>query len=253
MKRIAILIFCLMSYSVAGVFELTPEDKKFLEIFHSYIELSAGGYYSVMDYKTKSKTNYYHDLEKDEMVYDKDLYYDIYSFEGGGPQLDSKLGFGFFRKIVFYLNIGCYWSFGEHRYKVYSNDDEEFSETAVRFSPYWGVGFKWYPGFSEQNPFNGSFFGTTIKGVFLDSYAKSWRKYGMRYWAEETVLELELGKLWKVSERYYMGFSIKVAGGFAGQTDSVDGFSVNANREQDDDEITLNSKRIGASFTFVRM
>ena len=54
MKRVAVLILCLVAYSVAGVFELSPADKKFLQLFHSYVELSVGGVSSVTDYKTKS-------------------------------------------------------------------------------------------------------------------------------------------------------------------------------------------------------
>ena len=252
MKRIVVLFFCLMAYSAAGAFELSPADKKFLQLFHSYIELSVGGIFSVVDYKTKSKTNYYHDSERDEMVYDKDLYYDIYSFEGGGPRLDSKVGFTIVRTVALFLNIGCYWSIGEHRYKEYSHDEEEFSENNVRFRPYWGIGIKWYPSINEQNPFNGIFIGATVKGVFLNGNTKSWQKYGMHYTNEISVLEFELGKLWKVSELYYVGFAIKVAGGYAGNTKPVDGFRVDANREQDDDDITLNSKHIGAAITLVR-
>ena len=74
----------------------------------------------------------------------------------------------------------------------------------------------------------------------------------MHYTNEISVLEFELGKLWKISELYYVGFAIKVAGGFGGETEKVDGFRVDANREQDDDDITLNSKHIGAAITLVR-
>ena len=107
MKRVAVLIFCLVAYSVAGWFELSPLDRKIIQNTRFYFELSVGGIFSVVDYKTKSKTNYYHDSERDEMVYDKDLYYDIYSFEGGGPRLDSKVGFTIVRTVALFLNIGC--------------------------------------------------------------------------------------------------------------------------------------------------
>ena len=249
MKRVAVLIFCLVAYSVAGLFEVSPQDRKFLQILHPYFELSVGGMYSVMDYKTKSKTNYYHDLERDEMVYDKNLYYDIYSFEGGGPLLDSKIGIGFARRVALYLSFGCFWSAGEHRYKIYSRDSEEFSESDIRFRAYWGFGLKWYPIINEQNPFNGIFIGATLKGGPLFGNKKAWNKYGMNYGDSETFVEFDVGKLWKVSERFWVGFSIKVAGGFAGGTDEVDGFRVDANREQNDDDITLNGKHIGAAVT----
>ena len=49
-----------------------------------------------------------------------------------------------------------------------------------------------------------------------------------------------------------MGGTVKVAGGFGGETEKVDGFRVDKNREQKDDDITLNSKHIGAVITFVR-
>lgn len=252
MKRTAVLIFCLVAYSVAGVFELSPADKKFLQLFHSYVELSVGGVSSVTDYKTKSTTNYYHDLERDEMVYDEDLYYNIYSFEGYGPHLDSKIGVIFFRRVALYLTFGCFWSSGEHRYKLYSRDKEEFSEDDVRFRPYWGFGIKWYPIADEQNAFNGIFIGTTLKGVFLNDNEEAWEKYGMFYENGETMLELEIGKVWKLSEHYSVGFSVKAAGGFAGNTESIDGFRVDKHPEQDEDDITLNSKHIGAAVTFVR-
>ena len=252
MKRIVVLAFCLVAYSVAGWFELSPLDRKIIQNTRFYFELSAGGMYSVSDYKTKSKTNYYHDLERDEMVYDKDLYYDIYSFEGGGPLLDSKVGFLLFKRVALFLNLGCFWSIGEYRYKVYSHDEDEFFEDDVRFRSYWGLGIKWYPSINEQNPFNGIFIGAMVKGVFLNGNTKSWQKYGMHYTNEISVFEFELGKLWKISERYYVGFCIKLAGGSAGDTKSVDGFRVDANREQDDDDISLNSKHIGAVITLVR-
>ena len=73
MKRIVVLVFCFVAYSMAGMFELSPLDRKFIQNTRLYFELSAGGLYSVSDYKTKSTTNYYHDLERDEMVYDKAL------------------------------------------------------------------------------------------------------------------------------------------------------------------------------------
>lgn len=252
MKRVAVLILCLVAYSVAGAFELSPTDRKVLQMLYSYVELSVGGVSSVTHYKTKSKTNYYHDLERDEMVYDEDLYYDIYSYEGFGPLFESKVGFSVVRKVVFFLSFGCFWSAGEYRYKISSRDKEEFSEDDARVRPFWGIGVKWYPGISEQNPFSGIFIGANLKGVFLSGNQKAWEKYGMYYWDSETILELEIGKLWKVSERYFLGFSIKVAGGFAGGTDPVDEFRVDAHREQNDDDITLNSKHIGAAVTFVR-
>ena len=161
MKRVAVLIFCLVAASLASA------PLEFGDVF--YYELSAGAIYSVSDYKTKSKTNYYHDLERDEMVYDKDLYYNIYSYEGLGPQLDSKIGVHLFKRIALFLNFGCFWSSGEHRYKLYSRDKEEYSEEEVRFRPYWGFGIKWFPVVDERNPFDGIFIGTTIKGVFLFS------------------------------------------------------------------------------------
>ena len=85
MKRVAVLIFCLVAYTMASVYDAAPYVKKrhrARDVVYPYMEVSAGGMYSVSDYKTKSKTNYYHDLKRDEMVYDKDLYYNIYSFEG---------------------------------------------------------------------------------------------------------------------------------------------------------------------------
>ena len=74
----------------------------------------------------------------------------------------------------------------------------------------------------------------------------------MYYEGGEGLIEFEIGKIWKISEHYSLGFSVKVAGGFGGETEKVNGFRVDANREQDDDDITLNSKHIGAAITLVR-
>ncbi len=244
MKRVAILIFCLEAASFASA------HLEFGDII--YYELSAGAIYSVSDYKTKSKTNYYHDLEKDEMVYDKDLYYNIYSYKGFGPQLDSKIGVHFFKRVALFLSFGCFWISGEHRYKLYSRDKEEFSEEEVRFRPYWGFGLKWFPIVDDKNPFNGIFIGTTLRGVFLSGNEEAWEKYGMFYENGETILEVDVGKVWKVSEHYSVGFSVKVAGGFAGNTEKVEGFRVDRHLEQDEDDITLNGKHIGAAITLIR-
>ena len=244
MKRVAVLIFCLVAASLASA------PLEFGDVF--YYELSAGAIYSVSDYKTKSKTNYYHDLERDEMVYDKDLYYNIYSYEGLGPQLDSKIGVHLFKRIALFLNFGCFWSSGEHRYKLYSRDKEEYSEEEVRFRPYWGFGIKWFSVVDERNPFDGIFIGTTIKGVFLNGNEKAWEKYGIFYENGETVLEVDLGKVWKISEHHSVGFSVKLGGGFAGNTEQVDGFRVDRHLEQKDDDITLNGKHIGAAVTLIR-
>ena len=252
MKRIVVLVFCFVAYSMAGMFELSPLDRKFIQNTRLYFELSAGGLYSVSDYKTKSTTNYYHDLERDEMVYDKDLYYDIYSFEGGGPLLESKVGFLFFKRVALYLDLGFFWSAGEYRYKIYSRDKEEFSENDVRARFLGGIGIKWYPVVSEQSPFNGFFLGTSFKFVTLIGNEKAWKKYGMYYEGGEGLIEFEIGKIWKISEHYSLGFTIKAAGGFGGRTESVDGFRVDANREQKADDIMLNSKHIGAFITFAR-
>ena len=251
MKRVAVLIFCLVAYSVAGWFELSPLDRKIIQNTRFYFELSAGGMYSVSDYKTKSKTNYYHDLERDEMVYDKDLYYDIYSFSGFDPQLESKVGFLFFRRVALFLDLGCFWSVGEHRYKI-SSRDKEFSENDVRARFFGGIGVKWYPVVSEQSPFNGFFLGTSFKGVTLIGNEKAWKKYGMYYEGGEGLIEFEIGKVWNISDSYSLGFSVKVAGGFGGETEKVNGFRVDKNMEQKDDDITLNSKHIGAFITFAR-
>ena len=245
MKRIVFLIFSLVVASMAKA------PLQFSDVI--YYEVSAGAIYTVTDYKTKSKTNYYHDLERDEMVYDKDLYYNLYSYEGFGPHLDSKIGVNFFRRVALYLNFGCFWSSGEHRYKLYSRDKEEYSEEDVRSRPYWGFGVKWFPIIDEQNPLNGIFVGATIKGVFLNGNEQAWEKYGIFYENGETVIELDAGKVWKISEHYSVGFSIKVAGGFAGSTESIDGFRVDKHPEQKEDDITLNSKHIGAAITLIKI
>ena len=255
MKRVVVLIVCLVACSMASVYDAAPYVKKrhrARDVVYPYMEVSAGGMYSVSDYKTKSKTNYYHDLKRDEMVYDKDLYYNIYSFEGYSPWLDTKAGIIIIRRIALYLSFGCFWSVGEYRYKLYSRDKEEFSEDDARLRQYWGFGIKYYPVIDEQSPFYDAFVGSSIRGVFLNDNEKAWEKYGMYYEDGETIFELEIGKLWKISEYYSVGLSIKAVGGFGGSTENIGGFHVDKHPVQNNDDVTLNSKHIGAAITIVR-
>ena len=115
--RMVLLVACLACAALA------LDDSGF-----AYFEVSLGGHYASYSIKTESFTHWYHDTERDEMVYDEDLTYDIFSFEGGGPMLGVQAGFSPGERFVFLLDFGLFVSIGDFRYKLYSRDKDEYAE-----------------------------------------------------------------------------------------------------------------------------
>lgn len=254
--RVAFLILCLVVYSIGAVSDSTQQTKRkrsrARNIVYPYFELTLGGMYSTSEYKTKSEKNFYHDLERGEMVYDKELYYDLYSFDGGGPSIDFRAGVLFVKRFAIFLDFGCFWSIGDYRYKYYSLDKEEFVEKAARTRIQYGFGFRVYPFANELSKMYGTFIGTTIKGVELLNDEDAWEKYGMTYVGSESGLQFEMGKVWKLSEHYFIGAALNFMFCWSEyQKEDKDVFRIGEKPRREDD-ITLNSLHFGLAVTIVR-
>lgn len=196
-RRILQIVACL-ACSVLAI----SDDSGFL-----YFETSLGGHYTKSDYETESSTHWYHDKARDEMIYDKDLTYDIYSFKGGGPILDVQAGFSPGERFIFLVDFGLAVSIGNSRYKLYSRDKEEYNRTEVMIRPIFGFGFKVYPFLTESSFLYGTFIGATLSFMWTDNL---WEDYGMAYSNHEVGGKLEVGKLWRVSEHYFVGFTLNM-------------------------------------------
>ena len=172
-----------------------------------YFDVSLGGHYTESNYETESSTHWYHDKDRDEMVYDEDLTYDIYSFEGGGPILNVQAGFSPGERFIFLVDLGLAVSIGDSRYKFYSRDKDEYDRTEVMVRPIFGFGFKVYPFLTESSFLYGTFVGATLSFMWTDNL---WEDYGMAYCDFEVGGKFEIGKLWKVSEYYFVGFTLNM-------------------------------------------
>lgn len=217
-----------------------------------YFEVSLGGHYTTSSYETESSTHWYYDKARDEMVYDKDLTYDIYSFEGGGPILDVQAGGSLGKRFVMLLDFGLAVSIGDSRYKLYSRDEEEYGRTEVMVRPFLGFGFKVYPFLTESSFLYGTFVGATLSFMWTDNL---WEDYGMAYNSFEVGGKFEAGKLWKVSEHYFVGFTLNMtmyasASGSNYEYGDED-FQIGKNPKRDPvDEI--NNLHLGISLTAAR-
>ena len=257
MIRLFFLIVCLVCSAMAGTYDSkqAPERRRHRasDFVYPYFEISAGAQYLNSDYKTESVSHWYHDTDRDEMVYDKDLYYDIYSFEGYGPLLEMKAGVLLFQRGVAFFELGLAWSVGDSRYKYYSRDKKEFKEDGTDIRPLWGFGLKAYPFVDEASLFYGLFLGASVSYMFVDN---SWDRYGMTYEDIEVGYKFEAGKLWKVSEHYFVGITLSTAiywnswSGSDGEYNN-DVFEVGCspNREPAD---AINTVQFGAALTAVR-
>ena len=255
--RSTLLIACLACVAMAGVYDATgaPERKRHRasDFVYPYFEISAGAQYLTSDYKTESVSHWYHDTDRDEMVYDRDLYYDIYTFEGYGPLLQTRAGVLLFQRGVVFLELGLAWSIGDSRYKYYSRDKEKFKEHGTDVRPFWGFGAKAYPFVDEASLFYGLFLGASVSFLYADN---SWEKYGMSYEDIEVGYKFEAGKLWKVSEHYFVGFSLNAAiywNSWAGSDDEYgyDVFEVGRAPDREPAD-AINTVQFGATITAVR-
>ena len=198
-----------------------------------YFEISLGGHYTSSDYETESSTHWYHDKARDEMVYDKNLTYDIYSFKGGGPELNVQVGSSLGKRFILLLDFGLAISIGSSNYKLYSRDEEEYDRTEVMIRPMFGLGFKVYPFQTESSFLYGAFVGATLSFMWTDNL---WEDYGMAYNNFEVGGKFETGKLWKVSEHYFVGFTLNMG---------IYASAVGSNQEYDDNKLKIgkNPKR----------
>lgn len=241
--RMVLLVACLASAALA-----LSDDSGF-----PYFGVSLGGHYASYSIKTESSTHWYHDKDRDEMVYDEDLTYDIFSFEGGGPMLDVQAGFSPGERFVFLLDFGLFVSIGGSNYKLYSRDKDEYAETEVMVRPLFGFGFKVFPFPSKNSALYGLFAGATLSFMWSDN---QWEKYGMDYCNFDVGGKFEIGKLWSISEYYLVGFTLTAgfhvtAAGPNNEEYGDDRFRIGENPKRDPvDEI--NNLHLGISLTAAR-
>ncbi|MBR3669488.1 MAG: hypothetical protein IKN70_05710 [Fibrobacter sp.] len=238
-----LLVACLASAALA-----LSDDSGF-----PYFGVSLGGHYASYSIKTESSTHWYHDKDRDEMVYDEDLTYDIFSFEGGGPMLDVQAGFSPGERFVFLLDFGLFVSIGGSNYKLYSRDKDEYAETEVMVRPLFGFGFKVFPFPSKNSALYGLFAGATLSFMWSDN---QWEKYGMDYCNFDVGGKFEIGKLWSVSEHNLVGFTLTTgihytAAGPNNEEGGDENFRIGENPKRDPvDE--LNNLHLGISLTAAR-
>ena len=121
MKRIAFLILCLLCVADASVYssEKAPPRKRHTlsDFFSPYFEISGGAMSSNSKNQTASVINYYHDREKDEMVYDEDLHYNIINFDGWTYTVGFRAVAYQFRFWGVFLDKDLFLAKGDYRYK----------------------------------------------------------------------------------------------------------------------------------------
>ena len=211
MIRVFFLIFCLVCTAMGfeNDSKSVPKRRRQASDFvYPYFEVSAGVQRAKSDYKTESYSHWYHDVDREEMIYDEDLYYDVYSFEGHGPFFNSRVGALVFRRLAVFFDIGFIRSAGNSSYKYYSRDKEEFKENGnvVRF--FWGGGVKVFPFVNVSSIFDGLFVGTALSFMDVDN---SWKEYEMTYTDYEFGLRIETGNLWKIYKHFFLGITLNAA------------------------------------------
>ena len=255
MIRVLFLLLCLTCYAIGGTYDFKPYTKKrhsASEFIYPYFELSIGVEHSSSEVKTESYTHWYHDNERDEMIYDEDLYYDIFTNEGVGPMLETKIGALLFQRGVLFLHLGLMRFKGTSHYKYYSLDKEEFKERGHTLQIHWGFGTKVYPLVKLVPILDGLFIGVSLAFIH-DDY--NWDDYGMSYQHDETGFKVEAGHLWNISQHYFVGVTVHAAN-YAINIDTsheytYDTFEMNKppEREPIDDSNTV---QFGIAITVVR-
>ncbi|MBR6378733.1 MAG: hypothetical protein IKS02_02040 [Fibrobacter sp.] len=247
MRLVLFLVLCLIwqVYAEPSSKGKRPR-KKYRSIsayIYPYFDLSLGGMTTNTSYKKKSEYNWYFDKEKDEMIYDKDLYYDIASFEGKGFDVDFKGGLVVFREflpvtLAAFLNFAVFQVDGSEKYKYYSRDKEERHRDEARSYTQALLGVMVYPVKSENSLFHGMFVSTAFGMSVKDN---KYHADGVAYSDEENIVKIELGNVWSMSEHYYMGLVGKIVLGFC-DNDDIDY----------KDDVFLNSKSLGLALKVVR-
>jgi len=181
-------------------------------IVRPFFDMDVGGTHNIYSAERETENGYYHDLEKDEMVHDKNLLCELMSFSGYGFNLLGKAGAILFRQIAPFVELGYYRIKGEYRLKDYSRDKKEKELEGSWTRATFGVGVQYTPYVNPENFLDGSFVGASfgwlgVVDEFRDDEVLSDYHYGL----ERVYVKLELGKLWEVYERLFIGVSIKDA------------------------------------------
>lgn len=254
MIRVLFLVVCLVCTAMGRAEDSRPVPKRRPHAFN-YVypncEISVGAQHAMSDYKTKSYSHWYHDADLDKMIYDENLYYDIYSFEGFGPLFDTKIGVLLFRRVQVFLDFGFVWSVGNSLYKYYSRDEEEFREKGRSVRLFWGLGNKVYP-FVDVSPIlDGIFVGAALSFMDVDN---SWKKYEMSYMDYEVGGRFEVGNLWKLSEHFFLGITLNAAiyGSAVGSKNTEDEGVFRVGESPNRDPVDgINSLQFGAALSVV--
>ena len=232
MKRFAILVLCLAGFACAGA----------ADYVYPYFDFSAGATYLKTFYQKDSRYNFYYDREKDVIVRDNDLHYDVMSFAAWGFDADFKAGASIFRKflpvtLIPFVDLGWFRVSGTKKYKYYSMDKDYRYRDETRYYTSFLLGIMVYPIKSETSLFHGVFVSAAV-GPSVKQYDHD--ANGVDYSDQETILKFELGNVWDVTEHYAVGFEGK----------AVLGFSFNDDESRDD--VTVNSKSFGIALKVVR-
>lgn len=252
MIRVLFLVICLASAAIGGVYDSKPVPQRkrhtVTDFIYPYFEVMAGVEKITTKIKTESYTHWYHDKKLDEMVYDEDLYYDIYSFNGAGPNIEAKLGVQLIKHVAFFLNLGLAWPIGSSHYKYYSLDKEEYIDRGYIYQPFFGVGTKVYPFVQWLPILDGLFIGASLIRTYANG---SWEDYGMTYDNHEDGYKLEAGHLWNITGHYFIGITANMASYSCSTSDaySHNAFGIGWNPTRPPDE--SKTKVYGISLTVV--
>lgn len=257
MTRIALLILCLLCVADASVYssEGAPPRKRHTlsDFFSPYFEISGGAMSSNSKNQTASVINYYHDREKDEMVYDEDLHYNIINFDGWTYNVGFRAGAYLFRFWGVFLDNDLFLAKGDYRYKYYSRDKEDFLEHDSRLRYYLGFGSVFFPfnlffdSTSKYSFLNGTFAGFSLGPTYLYGQDKAEKKYGMDYEDWEMTFRFEVGYLWEFTEHFFVGVAFKTVLSFNNEEgDEYKGGNMPT------DDVPLNTKSFGFVIKVVR-
>ncbi|MCF0215678.1 MAG: hypothetical protein HUK21_04325 [Fibrobacteraceae bacterium] len=166
------------------------------------------------DYSAEKEAvyGYYHDLEKDEMLYDMNLLCNQMEFSGFGPNVNGRAGAVLFRQIAPFLEFGYYRLKGEYGLKDYSRDKNRTKIEGTWSRNSFGFGILYFPYVNPESFFDGTFIGPSFGWITLkEEYDQIQKKHDYHYDNNRFFIKVEMGKLWEVTEHYFIGFTIKEA------------------------------------------
>lgn len=181
-------------------------------IVRPLFNVDVGGTHNVYSAERETENGYYHDLEKDEMIHDEDLLCELMSFSGLGFNVSGKAGAILFRQIAPFVELGYYRVKGEYRLKDYSRDKEENEHKGSWTRVSFGLGVQYTPYVDPKNFLDGTFVGASFGWLgVIDEFRDDKVLSDYHYGIERMFFKLEVGKLWEVYERLFVGVSIKDA------------------------------------------